>query len=238
MSNGDQTDVARLHYFNGRGRAETTRWMLAVSQIAFENVPIETPEALAALRASGKLPFDQMPLLEIDGLNLSQSTAMIRYLARCYDFYGDTNIDALWCDMIAGAVADFAETAMQAAFQPTKEIALATLWGRFEKFGPRFEARLAENSSGFCVGKRLTFADVVLAEALTAYLDWAPAILADTPFLTALHERVLSAPGIADYLQSEQRYPMAGDTYVTDVASVLQRQLPAHFPDPNRFVPG
>ncbi|MEH6525921.1 MAG: glutathione S-transferase family protein, partial [Sneathiella sp.] len=191
---------------------------------------------LAALRASGKLPFDQMPLLEIDGLNLSQSTGMIRYLARCYEFYGDTNIDALWCDMIAGAVADFAETAMQAAFQPTKEIALATLRDRFKKFGPRFEARLAENISGFCVGKRLTFADVVLAEALTAYLDWAPDILADTPLLATLHERVLGAPGIAGYLQSKQRYPMAGDKYVIDVASVLQRQLPTHFPDPNRFV--
>jgi glutathione S-transferase len=237
MPNDEHADLARLHYFKGRGRAETTRWMLAVSQVAFENVPIETPDALAALRASGKLPFDQMPLLEIDGLNLSQSTAMVRYLARRYEYYGETNMDALWCDMIAGAVADFAETAMQAAFQPTKEAALAALWGRFEKFGPKFESRLTENMSGFCVGTRLTFADVVLAEALTAYLEWAPDILADTPLLTALHARVLSTPGIADYLQSEQRYPMAGNTYVMDVASVLQRQLPAHFSDPNRFVP-
>ncbi len=236
MPIGEHTGMARLHYFKGRGRAETTRWMLAVGQIAFENVPVSTPDALAALRATGKLPFDQMPLLEIDGLNLSQSTAMIRYLARRHDFYGETSMDALWCDMIAGAVADFAETALQAAFQPTKEIALAALRGRFEKFGPRFEARLAGNISGFCVGTRLTFADVVLAEALTAYLDWAPDILADTPLLSALHERVLSAPGIAGYLQSEQHYPMAGDEYVIDVASVLQRQLPAHFPDPNRFV--
>ena len=104
--------MTRLHYFLGRGRAETTRWMLAVSQIAFENVPVDTPEALATLRATGKLPFDQMPLLEIDDLNLSQSTAMIRYLARRGDYYGETNADALWCDMIAGAVADFAETAL------------------------------------------------------------------------------------------------------------------------------
>ena len=229
--------MTRLHYFLGRGRAETTRWMLAVSQIAFENVPVDTPEALATLRATGKLPFDQMPLLEIGDLNLSQSTAMIRYLARRGDYYGETDADALWCDMIAGAVADFAETAMQAAFQPTKESALATLQGRFEKFGPRFEARLAENNSGFCVGARLTFADVVLAEALTAYLDWAPGILVDTPLLAALHDRVLNTPGIARYLHSEQRYPMAGNDYVIDVAKVLQRALPAHVPDPNRFVP-
>lgn len=86
-----------LHYFKGRGRAETTRWMLAVNRIDFQNIAIDTPEALAALRASGKLPFDQMPLLELDGLNLSQSSAMIRYLARRGDLYGDDDTDALWC---------------------------------------------------------------------------------------------------------------------------------------------
>jgi hypothetical protein len=72
----------KLHYFIGRGRAETTRWMLAINQISFNNIPITTPEDLIELRGSGKLPFDQMPLLEINGMNLSQSSGMIRYLAR------------------------------------------------------------------------------------------------------------------------------------------------------------
>lgn len=211
--------------------------MLAINEIAFENMPVETPEALAALRATGKLPFDQMPLLEIDGLNLSQSTATIRYLARRGGYYGDSDDDALWCDMVAGAVADFAETAMQAAFQPTKEIAVASLRARFEKFGPRFEKRLAENGSGFCASARITFADVVLAEALSAYLEWCGNILEATPLLEALYDRVLSEPGIARYMRSEQRYQMAGGDYVIDVASVLQRALPPHMPNPNRFVP-
>jgi glutathione S-transferase len=221
MTGTDQT-MARLHYFKGRGRAETTRWMLAVSQIAFENVPVETPEALVALRATG---------------NLSQSSAMIRYLARRAGYYGETDNDALWCDMIAGAVADFAETAMQAAFQPTKEVASAALVSRFEKFGPKFEARLAANNSRFCVGTRLTFADVVLAEALTSYLDWVPELLRSTPRLASLHERVLGAPGIVRYLRSEQRYPVPDNNYVIDAARVLQRALPSHFPDATRFVP-
>jgi len=228
--------MTRLHYFKGRGRAETTRWMLAINRIAFENVPVETPEALAALRATGKLPFDQMPLLEIDGLNLSQSSAMIRYLARRGGYYGETNEDALWCDMIAGAVADFAETALQAAFQPTAAIAVANLRARFEKFGPKFEDRLIENGTGFCAGARITFADVVLAEALTGYLDWCPDILTQTPKLAALYERVTDEPGLKLYLNSPEHYPAADERYVIDVASVLQRALPPHMPDPDRFV--
>ena len=74
--------IPKLHYFSGRGRAETTRWMLAINQIEFKNVAIKDANMLAELRNSGKLPFDQMPLLEIDGSNLSQSSAMVRYLAR------------------------------------------------------------------------------------------------------------------------------------------------------------
>ena len=228
--------MTRLHYFKGRGRAETTRWMLAINRIEFENVSVGTPEVLAALRASGKLPFDQMPLLEINGLKLSQSSAMIRYLARLGGFYGESETDAVWCDMIAGATADFAEAVMQAAFQPTEDIAIAALRTRFEKFGPKFEARLAENGSGCCVGVRMTFADVVLTEALSAYLEWCPDILGDTPLLDALHEQVSNDPGIASYLHSAQRYPRAGDSYVIDVARVLQRALPSHMSDPNRFV--
>ena len=228
--------MTNLHYFKGRGRAETTRWMLAINQIAFKNVAIETPQDLADLRASGKLPFDQMPLLEINDLNLSQSTAMIRYLARLGGLYGDSDTDAVWCDMIAGAVADFAEASMQAAFQANGDIAKAALRTRLSKFGPRFEARLASNGTGFCVGAGLTFADVVLVEALNSYLDWCPDILTETPRLDALYKRVVVEPGIASYLTSAQRYPAAGDQYVIDVASVLQRALPAHMPNSDRFI--
>ena len=227
---------ATLTYFKGRGRAETTRWMLAVNGIDFKQVALATPEDLAALRGSGKLPFDQIPLLEIDGLCLSQSSAMIRYLARRGDFYGDTDIDAVWCDMVAGAAADLAETAMQAAFQPTAAVAEANLRRSFVKFGPRFEVRLVANGGQHMVGTRLSFADVVLAEVLTAYLEQVPDILAETPGLANLQARITAHAGIVTYLASEARWPIPGHQYVIDVARVLQRALPPHMADPERFV--
>ncbi|MEM7652329.1 MAG: glutathione S-transferase family protein [Pseudomonadota bacterium] len=228
--------AASLTYFRGRGRAETTRWMLAAAGVDFVNIPIDTPEDLAALRASGKLPFDQMPLLEIDGLCLSQSTAMIRYLARRANLYGASDTEAMWCDMVAGVVADFAETAIQAAFKPSAEIAIADMEARFAKFGPRFEARIHDQGSGFVAAAQMSFADVVLAEALSSYLEWCPTILDSTPKLRTLFDRVFSMPGIAGYLTSDLRYPKADETYVIAAARVLQRALPPHMPDPNRFV--
>ena len=228
--------MTKLHYTQSRGRAETTRWMLAVNQIPFENILIDTPEKLAALRATGKLPFDQMPLLEIDGHNLSQSSAMIRYLARRGGLYGDTDIDALWCDLIAGAVSDFSETSLKAMLQSTDEIAISEQQATFDKFAPCFEARLKENGTGFCAGTRLSFADVILVEALSSYLEWIPDILECTPLLEGLNETVLMQPGIKAYLASDLRYPKPGNDCVIHIARVLQRSLPPHFPEPNRFV--
>ena len=227
---------ARLTYFRGRGRAETTRWMLAATGVAFENVPIDTPEQLADLRASGKLPFDQMPLLEIDGLNLSQSSAMIRFLARRAGLYGRTDRDAMWADMVAGVTADFAEAAIQAAFKPGAESAIADLNARFAKFAPRFEARIADQGSGFVAADTMTFADIVLAEALSGYLEWLPDLLRPTPGLGRLYEAVTGLDGISSYLSSDLRYPKPGAEYVISAARVLQRALPPHMPDADRFV--
>lgn len=210
--------------------------MLAAAGATFANVAIDTPEKLAVLRSSGKLPFDQMPLLEFDGLCLSQSSAMTRYLARRSGLYGSNDADAMQCDLIAGVVADFAETAMQAAFQPSAELAIANLKTSFAKFGPRFEARIAQLRSGFCAADRITFADVLLSEALSSYIEWIPEVLDESPGLNALYARVVSRPEIAKYLASDLRYPKPGDDYVISAACALQRALPAHFPDANRFV--
>jgi len=78
---------AKLHYFKGRGRAETTRWMLAINNIDFINISLEDYNDFDNLKTSGKLPFNQLPLLELDDLKLSQSNAMISFLARRGDLW-------------------------------------------------------------------------------------------------------------------------------------------------------
>lgn len=226
----------RLHYFPGRGRAESTRWMLAANALEFEQVLVSSASAFADLRATGNLPFGQLPLLEIDGLHLTQSAAMTRYLARRGDFYGDTAEDAVWCDMIAGATADFAEVALKCAFQPSEAEAIASLEQALAKYGPHFERRLKANGGEWIAAKRMTFADVLLAEPLTANLEWAPGILDRWQGLKDLQARVTSHAGIARYLSSANRWHRPDAEYVVNVGAILQRALPPHFPDANRFV--
>lgn len=233
-----EAHMAKLYYFAGRGRAETTRWMLAANDIQFDNVPIDTPQTLAALRTSGRLPFDQLPLLEIDDLRISQTTALLRYLARRGDLYGDDTIDALWCDMISGVAADLAEPAILAAFQESRDNALKGLRQRVDKFCPRLEARIEQNGGRFIAAQRLSFADIVLGEALSSHLELDPTSLDRFPLLSRLQQAVIRLPGIAKYLNSTLRWPIAGDAYVINVAHVLERALPSHMASPNRFVRG
>ena len=230
------SEIVKLFYFLGRGRAETTRWMLSINEINFINVPINTPEDLLKLRNTGKLPFDQMPLLEINGMYLSQSVAMVKYLARLGGYYGSNDKEALYCDMFAGAISDFAETAMQAPFQPSNNLALETLRNRFQKFSPKFELRIKENGNDLCVGNKITFADILLTEALNSYIEWIPNLLNGSRILSSLYERIMNEKAIKSYLNSKQRYPKPDINYVIDVARVLKRTLPPHMEDSNRFV--
>ena len=227
---------AKLHYFKGRGRAETTRWMLAASNIEFVNMSLEDHTDFDALKSSRKLPFNQLPLLEIGGLKLSQSSAMISFLARKGGLHGKTDEDAVWCDMLIGAVNDFNIPAMQFAFKSDKDEAYKDLEASLKKFGNHFEFRLTQNEGGFLVGKQLSSADIILAESLTSFVEFHPDCLECYPYLMELRNRVVSDPNIKGYLNSINRWRLPDDQYVIDIARVLRRPLPHHFPKPNRFV--
>ena len=166
---------AKLHYFKGRGRAETTRWMLAINNIDFINISLEDYNDFDDLKASGKLPFNQLPLLELDDLKLSQSSAMISFLARRGDLYGKTNEDAVRCDMLVGAVGDFNVPAMQFAFKVDKDEASRDLDASLKKFGKHFEFILTQNEGEFLVGQKLSVADIIMRESLTSYIEFSPA---------------------------------------------------------------
>ena len=53
--------MAVVTYFQGRGRAEFVRWLLAATGETFSNRSFSEPEELDALRASGALAMNQVP---------------------------------------------------------------------------------------------------------------------------------------------------------------------------------
>ena len=76
----------KLFYFPVYGKAETIRMMLWKAGAAYENINLN-PETLKEMKESGALEFGQVPMLELDdGTKLSQSNAIVMYLAQTHGF--------------------------------------------------------------------------------------------------------------------------------------------------------
>ncbi|RYY82839.1 hypothetical protein EON63_12515, partial [archaeon] len=72
---------ATLYYFSGRGLADQIRWLLAATDVSFTQ-KVVAHRAQFERMAQRQLPFGQLPLLQIDGLEIVQSQAIVRYVAR------------------------------------------------------------------------------------------------------------------------------------------------------------
>jgi glutathione S-transferase len=104
------SESLKLSYFNARGVIEPTRIMLAIAKVPYEDFrfPVDfatfsKPEFDAA-KASGAfaINMDRVPLLEINGVAISQSKSIDRYIARRYGFAGTTDLEAAQIDMWEG----------------------------------------------------------------------------------------------------------------------------------------
>jgi glutathione S-transferase len=108
---------ATLYYFAGRGLADEIRWLLAATNTTFTQKIINQRSQLLKMTAKGQLPFGQLPLLQIDGLDIVQSQAIIRYLARKHQLLGKNDEEMLRCDIIAETVRDLISLVSSAPFK-------------------------------------------------------------------------------------------------------------------------
>ena len=65
--------------------------------------------------------YIQLPLLEIDGLRMTQSQAIVRYLARRANFNGMSTAEEVMCDMYAEAVNDMLGMLLKAPWTRMKK---------------------------------------------------------------------------------------------------------------------
>ena len=94
----------KLTYFNSKGRAETTRLILAQAGVAYEDNRVEK-EDWPALKAS--LPLGQLPILEVDGKTIGQSMAIARFCARRFGLAGKDEFEGAQADQAVDQVSDF-----------------------------------------------------------------------------------------------------------------------------------
>ena len=78
----------KLIYYNGRGRAELSRFLFAQAGVAYEDNRV-TGEELQVLKPS--LPTGLVPVLEVDGKMLAGSGPIALYLAEEFGLAGSNN---------------------------------------------------------------------------------------------------------------------------------------------------
>lgn len=181
---------------------------------------------LAQLRADGELLFMQLPLLEIDGLKLTQSGAILRYLARKHDLYGQNTQEATMCDMLEGGLRDFIEKFMGRPFQQDKDKFVAEKAEPFvERYLKPLNAMMERNNGGeekgFILGGKINFPDIMLLESLEYVTELLPSYIHQYPFLKAFYQRMLERPSIKAFHSSGRHKPLSDDVYAAHVGEVL-----------------
>lgn len=93
----------KLTYLDIPGLGEKIRLTLMIAGLPFEDERIGYEE-VARRRATGELPFGQVPVLQIDGRQtFAQSNAILRYIGREAGLY-PLGVDQLRCDAVLEAL--------------------------------------------------------------------------------------------------------------------------------------
>ncbi|XP_038628556.1 glutathione S-transferase A2-like [Tachyglossus aculeatus] len=201
----------KLHYFDGRGRMETIRWMLAAAGVEFEEKFLEKAEDLERMQNDGTLLFQQVPMVEIDGMKLVQSRAILNYISTKYNLYGKDLKERTLIDMYVEGIADLNELIMMYSITPPgeKEAKLAVIKDRASnRYFPVFEKILKDHGQDFLVGNRFSRADVQLLEVILYAEEVYPSVLSKFPVLQVFKARISNIPTIKKFLQpGSQRKP-------------------------------
>jgi len=195
-----------LSYFDfDGGRGEVARLAMHIGGIAFEDRRIPGKD-WPALRDS--MPFQAMPVLEVDGKVITQSNTINRYLGKLAGLYPKDDWQAALADEVMDAVEDISfriSSTMGLEDEAKKKAREALAAGPIPRFLQQIDARLKAGGGEWFVEKRLTVADLKcflwVRWLKSGALDHIPADIVDknAPLLAKHFERVKSQPKIAAY---------------------------------------
>ncbi|XP_015672662.1 glutathione S-transferase [Protobothrops mucrosquamatus] len=215
----------KLHYTRGRGKMESIRWLLAAAGVEFEEQFLETKEDLEKLRSDGRLLFQQVPMVEIDGMQLVQTRAILSYIAAKYSLYGKDLKERAMIDMYVEGTTDLMLMVMTLPLQPAenKEKQSALIIERTTtRYFPVYEKILKDHGQNFLVGNKFSWADVHLLEAILMLEEFKSDILTKFPLLQAFKTRISNIPTIKKYLQpGSQRKPPLDDNLLTQIKKIF-----------------
>merc|ERR1739847_42927 len=187
----------KLTYFNGKGRGETARLILAYGGMHYEDRRVSF-EDMPSLKPS--LPFGQLPVLEVDGNTICQSMAIARYLASECGIAGSSGLVKAQVDEVVDVINDV-QNAMYGAFfekdEKMKKVGEETI----PKNMANLEKVLEKRGGQFFAGNCLTWAELHFLQLVDLMSTQNPKCLEATPELASLVERTRKVPNIKKWLE-------------------------------------
>lgn len=196
----------KLTYFDFHGgRGEPARLALHIGGIAFEDHRFAGAD-FAEVRKS--TPLGQVPTLLVDGVLVTQSDAITRYVGKLTGLYPTDAYQALLCDEVLDAVED-ANIKLGTTFGLTgdalKEARTALVNGALPLYLCWLQTQLQAHGGEYFADNRLTIADLkvfVFVRGLNSgRLDHVPTDLVEkvAPLLSAHLQRIAQTPAVAQY---------------------------------------
>ncbi|KAL6749860.1 glutathione S-transferase [Haematococcus lacustris] len=202
-----------MHYFDLPGRAETTRLLLKMGGIEYEEKIIER-ETWPDVKKT--MPFGQVPVLEVDGKLLAQSSAMERYAAGLAHLL-PTDLWALAKhDELLGFLNEIGDLLMatysiqdpEAKIKARQDLVAGPIKAKLEKLSSMLEAA----GGKFFLGETALYVDIAIFKSLSGLtggtMDGVPTtLLDDYPVLKAFHSRVAALPPIKAFYEAVTEGP-------------------------------
>jgi len=196
----------KLTYFDGRGRGELSRLILAYGgqpweddRISFEQWPELKP----------KTPLGTLPILEYGDKKLCQSITIARFLANEFGIAGKNNMEKAEADMIVDTIVDVQIELFKNMFEKNP-IEKKKQADKLEKETlPRFLKQMLairqQSSGSFLVGNDLTWADIALATFLDTFLPkYHIDGISRFSLLTELMHKVQACDKIKTYMDAQK----------------------------------
>ncbi|KAL2738530.1 glutathione S-transferase-like [Vespula maculifrons] len=217
----------KLTYFPVKALAEPIRFIFSYAGVEFEDVRFDRedwPKIKPSKRRMGRItshsneldfsfvatPFGQVPMLEVDGKKVNQSTAIARYLAKQHGLAGKNDWEALEIDAIVDTIHDLRAKIAAHHYEQNAEAKAAKVKVANEVV-PYILERLdnqVKNNGGYFVGGALSWADFTFV-ALLDYLNFMSKsnIIEKYDNLKALKEKVENIPAIKKWVE---KHPESG----------------------------
>ncbi|KAK8816763.1 hypothetical protein WA577_002160, partial [Blastocystis sp. JDR] len=192
-----------LHYFGSKARAESIKLALYLAHIPYKFEPVQDwPKMKEEGLKSGSLPFGQVPMLHMDGMDMVQTVAILRYISANYLSKNLAPKEAVTVDMMVEGWNDFLNEAYQFIYVHKDQLP------QFWENGAKKNLTNLENFYKR-IGKRFMAADVPTIADAHAYTTLRQLkalksdLLADYPALQKWEKDMDSLEEVKAYMTSD-----------------------------------